>query len=242
MIYGEVFFDMTRDEHPITGSAVFMLKRWTKHTMYAKSGSYNRTDNPRENLYATNSIYLYDHVLVSDTFFYENVYTASTYDSTPAADSYYSYSSPDDPTIWASENRWYHYENTFRNSPNAITNNYVFTLDPNRSVVNSISTPLGVGHPYYSLPVVYRDDGVYFEIVRGYPRNHYTHKRGLFSLYSLTTHGIVNGAIVLGKYLRNSQTVSSTIGEDGLEDGTPPVQSVQVGNLNLVQTDNVINS
>jgi hypothetical protein len=261
---GEIFFNMREQQHPISGSTKFLLKRWTRYTVYSKSGSYvrasylksgsygwdgkqntgtfppniahNYVNNPHGNVvfrqgsplsadyYQTCSIYLYDYVVVNDKFYYDNVYTASSVDGTPSVDGDYV------PT-----NTWRHQIYTFKNSPNAITNNYVYAYNEAASAASSPQRSI------FGPGIVYRDDGVYFEIVKGYPRNHFIHKRDLFSLYSLRTFGMVNRTVTSGSYVRNRQTISTTVGPDGLEDGTPPVQSVQVGNLKLVQTDNVIN-
>ena len=253
---GEIFFDMIKQPHPVLGSTKFLLKRWKKYTIYAKSGSYVRTSytksgsygwdgtsntagsfrtntptrgtyynesNPlSEDLYQTNSVYLYDYVVVTDKWFYEMVYTASIVDSTPSLDGDY-----------VPINTWNHYQNTFKNSPNATTNNFLYTYNTNASFL--------AGHPCYGPDSIDRDDGTYFEILRGYPRNHFTHKRELFSLFKETTYRKVNGEITYGSYVRNSQTITTTIGSNGLEDGSAPIQSTQVGNVNLVKTDNVIN-
>lgn len=264
---GEIFFDMIREQHPISGSSKYLLKRWQKYTIYARNGLYNTGsscyvdssfDNPyltqteksssyvrdydqRSQLYSTNSIYLYDYVIVSDKFFYDMVYTASVADFIPSWDSDstgYDPNHPNNPIPWTGEGPnpflntppenyspvqypWNHKENTFKNSPNAITNNYILR---NRG-----------------LPVILRNDGTFFEIVKGYPRNHYTHKRSLFSLFSMKTYGLENRKVITGIYYRNHQTIDSTIGVDGIQDGTSPVQSVLVGNLNLIRTDNAIN-
>src|ERR1035437_2378927 len=104
---GEIFFNMFKEPHPIVGRSEYMLKRWKKYTIYEKSGSYVRSDNPSEvsihsssvrslaqsstyiipdspkaNVYSTNSIYLYDYVVVSDHWMFTNVYTSSVIDST----------------------------------------------------------------------------------------------------------------------------------------------------------------
>ena len=259
----EIFFNMIEQQHPISGSSKFLLKRWKKYTIYAKSGSYVRTvytksgsygwdgksntagnlrtntptrgtyfreNSPlSENLYQTNSIYLYDYVVVSDKFFYDNVYTASTIDDTPNLDG-----DPGDPPNYnyVPVNQWKHRIYTFKSSSDAITNNYVYAYNLAESIAHS--------HPYYGPGVIFRNDETYFEIVNGYPRNHFTHKRDLFSLYSVKMEG--NKTTTSSSfYVRNRQTIASTVGLDGLEDGTSPVQPIQVGNLNLVQTDNVIN-
>jgi hypothetical protein len=248
---GEIYFNMFKEPHPIYGRSEFLLKRWKRYTIYAKSGSYVRSDNPSEinihssslrmltpssyytipdspkaNVYSTCSIYLYDYVIVSDTWLLSNAYTASSVDSTPASDEYY-----------AGGNQWSHLENTWHNSPNARTNEYLLTYDP------IMSQPVwmgGVGHPFYGPPIIRRDDGTYFEIVRGYPRNHYIHKRGYFALERYTSYGLIGRSVTSASYRKGMQTNGTTIGLTGISDGSDPVQSTQVTNIDLIKSDNVI--
>lgn len=217
---GRILFNMTIDAKPSGSNTYYMMKRWKKYSIYSKSGSWNRTDSPTANLYATNSIYLYDYVVVTDNFFNSMAYTASFVDGTPGNPG---------SEFSATSNLWTHVPNTFRDRPNAPTNDYLLTR-----YFNGL-------RDIYGAPVIQVDNGEYFEIVGGYPRNHFTHKRDVFSLYNLVTYGKHNGAVTSGSYRRNQQTIDSTVGLDGLADGTPPIQTVQVGNLNLIQTDNVIN-
>ena len=266
---GEIFFNMFKEPHPIYGKSEFMLKRWRKQTIYYLSGSYTRTETPGPfmayshsyqysgnpptmsfykpgNTYSTNSIYLYDYVVVSDTFFLNSVYTASAIDFTPA------------PSSSAVGNEWYHGPNTWLNSPDTIFNNYILRYNPLASSFR--------GHPVYgydpgynpiSLPPPYntmtpqqyvtwmktpicRDDGTYFEIVRGYPRNHYIHKRGNFALERFTSYGLIGNTVTSASYRKGMQTAGTTIGLTGLSDGSDPVQTTQVTNIDLIKSDNVI--
>ena len=244
---------MFREPHPIYGRSEFMLKRWRKHTIYSLSGSYTRTETPGPfmayshsyqvgynpptmsfykpgNSYSTNSIYLYDYVIVSDTFFFNSVYTTPTIDSTPALDSYF---------MWGINYTasFMHYPNTWKDSPNSIFNNFIYTYNP------TLSLPIwqgGEGHDVYTEPVIYRDDGTYFEIVRGYPRNHYTHKRGYFALERFISYGLGAGNVTLASYRKGMQTAATTIGPNGLSDGSDPVQTSIVTNIDLIKSDNVI--
>ena len=250
---GEIYFNMFREPHPIYGKSEYLLKRWQKYTIYAKSGSYKRSNNPGGNIwysasyqiatlphtqsfykdgnmYSTNSIYLYDYVIVNDTWLLNNVYTASVIDFTPAADSLY----VGDINGTAS---FMHHANTWLNSPNAKTNEYLLTFDP----VKSLSPiPVGVGHTVYDLPIIRRDDGTYFEIVRGYPRNHYSHKRGYFTLERYTSYGLIGRTTTSSSYRKGQQTIGTTIGPSGLSDGSDPVQTTQVTNIDIIKSDNVI--
>lgn len=147
---GKMPFDMIYETQPTGSNKCYLLKKWNTHTIWYKDGPWNRTTNPNENTYVTNSIQLYEYISVSDSFF------------------------------------------------NSIT------------------------------------DHSQLEIVRGYPRNHYTHKNHVFSPFRIQTS---NDDI----YMRSQQTITSTIGSNGLNDGTPPVQSFEVSNVNVIQSDNVIN-
>jgi hypothetical protein len=92
---------------------------------------------------------------------------------------------------------------------------------------------------------IYRDDGTYFEIMRGYPRNHYTHKRNKFALerfmsYGVSGNGTDGRTVTSVLYRKGMQTSRTTIGLDGLNDGSDPIQSIQVTNIDLVQSNNTI--
>jgi hypothetical protein len=216
----EIFFDMTREDRPVISGSKFLLKRWTRNTIYAKSGEFNRTDNLNDNLYSTNSIYLYDYVVVNKDWFSNVVYTASFTSFVPGSTGYFH-----------PGNKWVHNADTFQQSPNLATNNFALT-----------SSFYNIGFNLFSYDTyVNISTDTYFEISQGYPRNHFTHKRDLFSLFRLKSFGLLKGNVTSGSYLRNSQDDTTTIGSNGLEDGSSPIQTFQVGNLNLVQTDNVIN-
>lgn len=217
---GEIPFDMNYNIVPSGSSTAYLLKRWKRHTIYEKSSSWHDVNRQDNLLYVTNSIYLYDYVSVNSSFFDSLVYTSSIIDNTPG----------NPGSEFGLGNQWIHYPNTFRNSPNAITNNYLLT-----GQFNGIRM-------VYGPPVIITDNGEYFEIVGGYPRNHFSHKRSFFSLNSILTFGVQNGITISGSYRKNQQTISTTIGQDGLEDGSPPVQIIPISNVNLVQSNNVINN
>ncbi len=233
---GEIFFDMTRDPHRLYGKSKFMLKRWRKFDIFTKTGSFVRSENPRANTYASTSVYLYDYVVVDDTFFYNNVVTSSYVSSVPNTDVY-----------WAGSNTWTHSINTWKNSPNAVANNYLWRYNPFASD--------GWGRPIYgfdptfpgtasysqlmSTPI-YRDDGTYFEIVRGYPRSHFYHRRSIFALERFTSYGIQDGSVTTQVYQKGRNTAQTTIGLNGISDGSDPVQATQVSNVDIIKSDNVI--
>ena len=220
---GEIFFDMTREDYPLISGSKYIFKRWKKYTIYSKSGSYIHSDIPSENWYVTNSIYLYDYVVVSKNCFDNMVYTQSMNNSVPLYDNANGY-----PMGYSG---WVHEPNTFKNTSNLITNNYYLTSS------HTDGYPITFVYDTF----IRTDKDTYFEIVKGYPRNHFSHKRNLFSLYNIKTYGVLNKSVTSDSYFRNRQTINTTVGKDGLEDGSSPIQTIQVGNLNLIQTDNVIN-
>lgn len=204
--------DMLVDTHP-TGSQKFrLMKQWDTYTIASKNGEWVRTDRAADNLYATNSIQLYKYILVSDDWYQSVVYTTDTENGNALPDP------------------GFHFAETFKNTPNQIKNN--LRADP----VNLGMGGWAMGSLIYSV-----GNGSHLEIVKGYPRNHYTHKRQIFSPFRGSKHGTVAGTVTTSSYVRSRQTIDTTIGADGLENGTLPVQSFDVSNVNLVKSDNVIN-
>lgn len=236
---GEVYFDMTRLAHRLYLQSVFMLKRWQKYDIFTKTGSYIRSDNPNENTYVSTSIYLYDYVMVSDTWFKDNVVETKYSSSIPALEQDYCGND-------GSNDFWWHYPNTWKNSPNLTINNFVWRE-------NSMASGWR-GHPVYGTDPVYvgtdaynalmaipiYKEGTYFEIIRGYPRNHRYHKRSIFTLDRFPSYGIEDGMPAMQVYTRGRQTAQTTVGMNGLGDGSEPVQSTTVSNVDIVKSDNVI--
>jgi len=194
----------------------YLLKRWKKTTKYNKFGEYSKSNNLKENLYNTSSTYLYDYIVVTDTYYNSLVYTSDETNSDPSETS-------------IGPNQYFHKKNTFKNTPNSIYNN-----------INATAISAGPS-TIYSDPVFWINSDEYLEIVKGYPRNHYTHKRQQMSNYRIISIGTKNGSVVYSPKARSRQTISTTVGTDGLEDGSLPVESITVGNLNLIQKDNVVN-
>ena len=52
---------------------------------------------------------------------------------------------------------------------------------------------------------------------------------------------IENEAVDTDVYIKSRQTIDTTIGSDGLEDNTSPVQSFSVSNVNIIKTENILN-
>ena len=102
------------------------------------------------------STYLYDYVTLPKNEFYNLIYSASSTNNVPVLNS--------------GAGPWTHYPNTFKSSSNSITN-------------NTVPVPAQVGNLILYTASVQETNGEYFEIVGGYPRNHYSHKRNIFSNY-----------------------------------------------------------
>lgn len=208
----EIKADLIVDAHP-TGSKKFhLMKQWNTYTIQVKSNEWNRTSNPRDNIYITNSVQLYNYVLLSDAWYTSIVYTNLTTNGDILPD----------PGV--------HLPKTFKNTVNQTKNNIK-------------SPPIEVGDGSWTAGTSFYkiDNGSYLEIVNGYPRNHYTHKRHLFSPSKTLKIGKYGNNTISESYIRSQQTIYTTIETAGLEDGTIPVQSFNVSNVNLVQSDNVIN-
>lgn len=94
---------------------------------------------------------------------------------------------------------------------------------------------------------------VFYETTSGYPRNHLTHKKIFLSneskavmtaLHSvILKNGVENTSsfISFERYVRSRQTIDTTLDETGLNDFSLPVQSINVSNINVVKTSNVLN-
>jgi hypothetical protein len=123
-----------------------------------------------------------------------------------------------------------HYSNTARYTPNQKQTTVIGTRKFNGSWYYA-------DKPYYNVA-----QDTYLEVFKGYPRNHYTHKRMQFSpmkFLSFMGNAKTQKSYI---YIRGSQTIDTTIDNDsGLEDNTLPIQSIQTSNINLVQSYNVIN-
>lgn len=203
--------------HPII---YYMLKVWDKYYYYNKTGNYEHTTNPLDNTYESSSIYLYKYIIVDERYmrtliyFTDNVYL-------PQLTSY------DSKSI----------SNTFNGLIPGYThavNTFIGTPDES---VNNISASYNSSHiiPGYSPNYVFNinPSSQYFELITGYPRNHYTHK---LQQFSKTKYGTVNNGI----FIKGQQTVDTTIGANGINDGSYPVQSTNTSNVNVVNITNTI--
>jgi hypothetical protein len=208
----------------------YMLKSWEKFDYFAKSGEYVRSNNPVADTYDSSSVYLYKYIMVDEQFmnehvhFYNNITT-----SVVPADPSYAYT-----TIGGT--RYYqHRANTFKNTPDQIFSNV------SASLVDAYYLPDGVTPSPFFDPLLFNVTrfplSQYFELTRGVPRNHYTHK---FQQLSSAKHPKYIGEDDNVIYVKSRQTIDTTINVGGIDDGTFPVESFNVSNVNVKNQGNVI--
>lgn len=220
--------DMNVEEHFSGSYPHFLLKRWTKYTAYYKTGNWTRTNDLSDNLYQTGSVWLYDFISVTKPFYSSVVYTSSVWETSGSVGSTPSNIYADMPDF-----SYFHGINTMVGTPNQKRGNIQGTKV---RVGPPSSTDYSFESPYYYLP-----SEQYLEVFNGYPRNHYTHKRGYFAPERYTKLGTgKNMRNVVSQYTKGRQTVSTTINEDGLEDGSLPVETIVVSNVKITPGDNVI--
>jgi hypothetical protein len=114
-----------------------------------------------------------------------------------------------------------------------------FKLTPDQTFSN-VSSSFTTGNPFInpiSFDIVLRPVTQYFELVNGYSRNHYTHKSKQFTKIKQPKY---LGATVNVIYVKGRQTVDTTINENGIDDGTFPVQSFNVSNVNVRNAGNIL--
>jgi hypothetical protein len=192
----------------------YLMKVWEKYSYYYKTGPYFHTDTPSENTYASNSVYLYRYVAVAEPFMRRYVY-------------WYDLKSnliPNtDPSYTWNGSQYLHKTSTFIGTPD-----------------QNVSNVYATGMQWYApttFTLNFRNDNQYFEIVSGYPRNHYTHK---LELFSKTQHARFVDSNTNAIYKKGRNTINTTISTTGIEDGTFPVQSFNTSNVNVVNSTNVL--
>jgi len=198
----------------------YMLKVWDRYYYYTKTGNYEHTTNPLDNRYDSASVSLYKYIIVDERYmrtliyFTDNVYIPqlSSYNSQSISNTF----------NWAIPG-YTHEVNTFIGTPDQS--------------VSNVSASYNSSHILPGYPPNYKFDIIpnsqYFELVSGYPKNHYTHKAQQFSK---TKYGTINR----GVFIKGRQTVDTTVNIDGINDGTSPVQPFNISNVNIVNTNNVI--
>ena len=213
--YSNKFFSGSNGgNHPIL---YYMMKVWDKYYYYAKTGDYVHSSNPLDDTYSSTSVYLYKYIVVDEYYMRNLIYFTdlvylSVYDSSSLSYTY------DGGLPTAS---YLHKVNTFLNTPD-------------QKVSNIFATP-NVNTPTFKVLFDLNINPVsqYFELVTGYPRNHYTHKLEQFSKKKYGTYN-------QGIFIKGQQTVNTTINTNGINDGSYPVQSSNTSNVNVVNSTNVI--
>jgi hypothetical protein len=200
----------------------YLMKTWDKFEYNAKSGEYVRSNNPGADSYDTASTYLYKYIVVDERFMNQYVHFYNEITTSVI---------PNNPsqviTIIGSDTYYKHHANTFKNTPNQIFSNTVASFIP--------------GYPPLVFPtsftIVNTPATQYFELIRGFPRNHFTHKATQFSKnkYARYINQLYN--II---YVKSRQTIDTTINTGGISDGTFPVESFNVSNVNVKNSSNVI--
>lgn len=211
----QFFVGLNTGSHP---AVYYMMKVWDKYPWYTKSGSYSHSENPLEDGYESSSIYLYKYILVNEFYmrslvYLTNLVTASVYNFRDLA--YH----------FDGSGNYLHQANTFINTPDQTVSN-VFALPGATWPFNPLDFGLSL-HPAQQ----------YFEIVRGYPRNHYTHKMKKFSKTKYGQFVSINVNVI---YIKGRQTIDTTINTLGINDGSYPVASNNTSNVNVMNTGNVI--
>lgn len=206
-----------KDEYTCRSGSVtyYLLKRWRKHNIYSKTGPHIHDDNPRNDEYSTSSIYLYDIIHVSEDFYKKYVYMSDN-DSREIIDP---------STNFESGYGYHHQPSTFVSTSNDIRSNIKTSL-----VAGGSETDIEYWEDI--------SDNGYYELLLGYPRNHYTHKMQLlspsrFPIFDTSGTGSV--------FIKGRQTINTTIGTGSLGDNSLPITSNNVSDVNVVRTDNVLN-
>lgn len=225
----------------------YLIKNWNKDNIWYRIGEYTQPQT-----IGSQSIMLYKTEVWNGVSYESLVYTSSLNITLPLTSLYKPNLSQYSPILSVNETSViFHFDaGTFKSKPNVKTNNIYYS---------SVMT----GNGLYNYFVVYDNADQYYETFNGYSRNHLTHKKIIFTKESkpktnninVTTRSETVVVDDLGRtetsyfktieqtydrYIKSRQTELTTIGEDGLEDNTLPVQTINVSNINVVRTDNVL--
>jgi len=209
----QYFSGFNQGNHPII---YYMIKIWEKYYYYAKTGEYVKSSNPLDNTYDSSSVYLYKYVVLNEYYmrnliYFTNLISLPMYNS---SDISYTYNSI--------INSYLHKSNTFLNTPDQTVSNVI-------AVPNAL-TP--ITKTIFDLNLN-PDSFQFFELARGYPRNHYTHK---LQQFSKKKYGTYYQTI----FIKGQQTSNSTINTNGINDGSSPIESSNVNNMNIINSSNII--
>jgi len=194
----------------------YMMKLWNKYHYYSKAGNYCHSENPLDNTQSSASVYLYKYVIIDEHYMRNLVYFTDLvylpiYDSSSLS---YTYDGVD--------NSFLHKVNTFLNTPDQTVSN----------ISTSYSNPIPIPG-LTPINLNFLDDGQYFELVKSYPKNHYTHKSQQFSKSKFGTYN-------MGIFTKGKNTMSTTVNSDGINDGTSPVTQLNTSNIKIINTSPVI--
>jgi hypothetical protein len=215
----------------------YILKSWDKFDYFAKTGEYVRSNNPVDDLYGSASVYFYKYIIVDERFmnqyvhFYNGYPTDTVITSTdPTGAPSILYKADDGyvgnmQTIGLTD-YYIHKANTFKNTPDQSFSHVL-------AVANNPLWP--PSNPHFN--IVLRPTTQYFELVRGFPRNHFAHKAKQFSK---SKHAQYITHLFNVIYVKGRQTIDTTINTEGISDGTFPVESFNVSNVNVKNSSNVI--
>lgn len=187
-------------------SGSYLIKVWRRYPVYHKSGSYERNMNPKDNWYSASFISIYTIEKVSEKFFKTIFYTEETVTDT-------------DLSSIPKDSGYLHKAYTAKGTDNN-------TVSVDGFGVDILNNQFKFEKPH----------SIYYEIFKGYPRNHYEHKSRMFSPEKAPAI-VPDGKI----YVKSRQTSYTTIGKDGLENGSSPIESTNVSNVNVVKSENVLN-
>lgn len=206
------FSGSNHGSHPIL---YYMLKSWNKYYYYAKTGNYIRSESPLDNKQSSNFTYLYKYIIVDERYMRNLIYftdltSLPVYNSSSLS---YTFDFP--------SNGYLHKANTFLKTPDQKVSNI--------SASANIFTPSFKTR--FDLNIL--PNSQYFELVTGYPKNHYTHKSKQFTKQKFNTYN-------QGIFIKGRNTINSTINENGINDGSYPITQFNTSNIKIVNVTPVI--
>lgn len=241
-------------ETNLSGSPVrYYLRSWIRNKFYFEEGEYSKPQTV-----TSQSLFLYKTEIMNEAGYTAMVYTESvsmqlTTDQILSKYPYIPEYSPPTASIYADTWTFLHEGGTFKQSPNSTTNNLqtIFTGDP-ETLKNTYENP----------SIINISPDQYYEIFTGYSKHHLNKKRILFSPQSYPK--MINFYVsestytmpyrwypdnigyektfipIFDKYIKSKQTSDTTVDETGFSDNSLPVQSINVSNINVFKSDNVL--
>ena len=208
--------------------ARYLIKSWQKDYTFVKTGEYTKPQTM-----SSQSLYFYTTQIWLEPQYTSTVYTSSVdilvnvatiNNQSPNVVDYAPI------PIQISTDTWLfsHNAGTFISHPNTTVDN-IYS--------NVVTNPAG-GNIDLVADTQKQDVDKYLEVFSGYSRNHLTHKRLTFSNVSYPK--ITASPITFDRYVKSRQTIDTTVNTDGFDDNSFPVQSIDVSNINVVKTDNVL--